>query len=169
MHVELYSEKYHEEAVTLILDIQNNEAKIGLSLEEQPDLLHIDASYREKGGAFWLALEKGEMIGTLGLMRKEQQCAVMKKLFVKKEFRSQKVGAALYKELLAFAKETGIRHILLDTPSVAHASHRFLKKPGSAAFPLHSCPFPIPIRTETACCICLSCNHTCRKTPHIIF
>ena len=84
MHVELYSEKYHEEAVALILDIQNNEAKIGLSLEEQPDLLHIDASYREKGGAFWLALEKGEVIGTLGLMRKEQQCAVMKKFFVKK-------------------------------------------------------------------------------------
>lgn len=93
MHVELYSEKYHEEAVALILDIQNNEAKIGLSLEEQPDLLHIDASYREKGGAFWLALEKGDVIGTLGLMRKEQQCAVMKKFFVKKGFRSQKVGA----------------------------------------------------------------------------
>ena len=37
------------------------------------------------------------------------------KVLCKKEFRSQKVGAALYKELLAFAKETGIRHILLDS------------------------------------------------------
>lgn len=34
MHVELYSKKYHEETVALILNIQNNEAKIGLSLEE---------------------------------------------------------------------------------------------------------------------------------------
>lgn len=142
MHVELYSEKYHEETVALILNIQNNEAKIGLSLEEQPDLLHIDASYREKGGAFWLALEKGEVIGTLGLMRKEQQCAVMKKFFVKKEFRSQKVGAALYKELLAFAKETGIRHILLDTPSVAHASHRFYEKAGFRRIAAAQLPIP---------------------------
>lgn len=75
-------------------------------------------------------------------MRKEQQCAVMKKFFVKKEFRSQKVGAALYKELLAFAKETGIRHILLDTPSVAHASHRFYEKAGFRRISAAQLPIP---------------------------
>jgi len=38
-------------------------------------------------------------------MLKEKNCAVMKKFFVKKEFRSKKVGLALYKKLLEFAKE----------------------------------------------------------------
>lgn len=85
LQIETYSEKYKDEMISLILDIQNNEAKIDLSLEEQPDLLDI---------------------------------------------RSQKIGLALYQELLQFAKAAGVLHIILDTPSVAHASHRFYEKAG---------------------------------------
>ena len=36
----------------------------------------------------------------------------------------------LYNELLAFAKEHCIKHIILDTPSVANASHRFYERAG---------------------------------------
>lgn len=45
----------------------------------------------------------------------------MKKFFVKKEFRSQKIGLALYNMLIEYAKEKYIEHIILDTPSVAAA------------------------------------------------
>ena len=38
MQIETYSGKYDDEIISLILDIQNNESKINLSLEEQPDL-----------------------------------------------------------------------------------------------------------------------------------
>ena len=41
----------------------------------------------------------------------------------KKEFRLQKVGLALYKKLLEFAKVAGVHYIILDTPSVALVSH----------------------------------------------
>ena len=41
MQIETYSGKYDDEIISLILDIQNNESKINLSLEEQPDLLTI--------------------------------------------------------------------------------------------------------------------------------
>ena len=41
MKIETYSGKYDEQIVSLILNIQNNEAKIGLPLQEQPDLLDI--------------------------------------------------------------------------------------------------------------------------------
>ena len=51
----------------------------------------------------------------------------MKKFFVKKEFRSQKIGLALYNMLIEYAKEKYIEHIILDTPSVAAASHRFYR------------------------------------------
>lgn len=99
MKVEAYSGKYDGEIISLILDIQNNEAKIGLPLSEQPDLLDISRSYRQNGGEFWIALSEGQVVGTIGLMMKERHCAVLKKFFVKKEYRSQKVGLALYKEL----------------------------------------------------------------------
>ena len=142
MQIETYHGSYTDEIQALILDIQNNEAKIGLSLQEQPDLLDIHSSYQQGGGEFWVALSDGKVVGPLGLMRREQQCAIMKKFFVKKEFRAQKVGLALYQKLLAFAKETGVRHMILDTPSVAHASHRFYEKAGFRKISKEELPVP---------------------------
>lgn len=40
-----------------------------------------------------------------GKYDKQNKCAVMKKFFVKKEFRSQKIGLALYNMLIEYAKE----------------------------------------------------------------
>lgn len=130
MDIETYSGTYDEDIISLILGIQNGEAGINLSLEEQPDLLDIRKNYQENGGEFWIALSEGQLIGTIGLMMKERQCATMKKFFVKKEFRSRKVGLALYHELIKFAKASDVRHIILDTPSVAKASHKFYEKAG---------------------------------------
>lgn len=130
LHIEIYSGKFDDDIISLILSIQNNEAKINLPLEEQPDLLDIRLYYQKNGGEFWIALSDGKVIGTIGLMLKEQNCAVMKKFFVKKEFRSQKIGLALYNELLKFAKHAGVQHIILDTPSVAYASHKFYENAG---------------------------------------
>lgn len=128
--IETYNEKYDDEIISLILDIQNNESKINLSLEEQPDLKDIRNCYQKDGGEFLIAIKNGEVIGTIDLMIKEDNCAVMKKFFVKAEYRSQKVGLALYKKLLEYAVKMGVKHILLDTPSVAKASHKFYEKAG---------------------------------------
>ncbi len=78
MIIEAYSGKYDSEIISLILDIQNNEAQIGLPLSEQPDLLDISRSYRQNGGEFWIALSEGKVVGTIGLMMKERHCAVLK-------------------------------------------------------------------------------------------
>lgn len=130
MHIEEYSGRYDEEIISLILGIQNDEARIDLPLSQQPDLLDIDRCYHQSGGGFWLAMIDGNVVGTIGLMVKERGCAVMKKFFVKKEFRSQKIGLALYNELLGYARHIGIRYIILDTPAVAEASHRFYERAG---------------------------------------
>lgn len=94
MEIKTYFGEYDDEIISLILDIQNKESKINLSLQEQPDLLDIRHAYQDKGGQFWLALSRG-------------------------------VGMALYQELLTFAKAQNVKHIILDTPSVARAAHRF--------------------------------------------
>ncbi len=142
MKIETYSGKFDDEIISLILSIQNGEAKIGLSLQEQPDLLDIHQSYQQPGGEFWLALSDGRVIGTIGLMLKEKHCAVMKKFFVKKEFRSQKVGLSLYSELLKYAVDKDVHYIILDTPAVAHASHRFYEKAGFYKISREELPVP---------------------------
>ncbi len=142
MQIETYHGEHDDEIISLILDIQNNEAKINLSLAEQPDLLDISRCYQQDGGEFWLALSDGHVVGTLGLMRKEQDCAVMKKFFVRQDFRSRRVGLALYRELLRHAERTDVRHIILDTPSVAHASHRFYETAGFRKITKNELPIP---------------------------
>lgn len=64
------------------------------------------------------------------MILRENNCAVMKKFFVDSAYRSQKVGLALYKKLLAFAISMEVHHIILDTPSVATASHKFYENAG---------------------------------------
>ncbi len=129
MEIETYRGKYDEEIISLILGIQNGEAGIGLSLEEQPDLTDI-ARYYQRSGEFWTALDNGKLVGTVGIMLRENNCAVMKKFFVDAEYRRKGVGAALYGKLLDYAKAAGVKHIILDTPSVARASHRFYENAG---------------------------------------
>ena len=50
MQIITYQEKYKQQVIDLILHIQNYEAKITLSLEEQPDLLDIPTCYEKDGG-----------------------------------------------------------------------------------------------------------------------
>lgn len=142
LKIETYRGEHDKEIISLILSIQNDEAKIGLTLEEQPDLLDIHRSYQQSGGEFWIALSDDEVIGTIGLMLKEDHCAILKKFFVKKEFRSRKIGLSLYDALLEYAVSKGIHHIILDTPAVAHASHRFYERAGFSKITAEALPVP---------------------------
>lgn len=140
--IEPYSGQYDDQIIDLILGIQNDEAGIGLYLDEQPDLKNIQDAYQQDGGEFWLALEDDRVIGTIGLMLKGNECAVLKKFFVDKSYRSKKIGLAMYQRLLAFAEENGIKHIILDTPSIAVASHRFYERSGFRKITREELPVP---------------------------
>lgn len=142
MEIITYQDRYWRKAIDLILGIQNEEAGIGLSLEEQPDLLDIPQSYQAPGGQFWLAIEDDAVVGTLALMNKGQGRGVLKKFFVRKDHRNKRVGYRLYQRLLEFAGEKGLTTILLDTPSVAEASHRFYERAGFRRIGKAELPFP---------------------------
>ena len=130
IEIKTYSGTHDKEIISFILGIQNREAKINLSLEEQPDLKDISASYQKTGGEFWLAYDNNHVIGTIGLLYKDNNCGILKKFFVFSLYRSQKIGLKLYQKLLMFAQEKGVKHIILDTPSVAVVSHRFYERAG---------------------------------------
>ena len=125
----------------MILHIQNDEAKINLSIEEQPDLLDIPKYYEENGGAFFVAVDNDEVIGTIALMNYKTGNGVLKKFFVKKQYRKKGVGKSLYSSLLDFAKEQNYHTVLLDTPSIAQASHRFYEKSGFKRIDKNNLPF----------------------------
>lgn len=50
--VQLYSPEYQEQVINLILDIQQNEFDVPITIEEQPDLLTIPDFYQKGKGNF---------------------------------------------------------------------------------------------------------------------
>lgn len=141
MDIITYAEKYKGQIIDLILQIQNEEAKIGLGLDEQPDLCNIPDSYEKAGGEFWVAVEHEQVIGTIALMNKGNGNGVLKKFFVRQNWRNKKIGYELYQHLLEFAKQNKIKQILLDTPSVAQASHKFYERAGFKKITRQELPF----------------------------
>lgn len=113
-----------------VLGIQNGEFNLGFAPHEQPDLLNLGQFYT--GGGFWVAKEADELVGTLGLQRLDAHTAILRKLFVRKEWRGTpaRVAQRLFEHLLPVARQLGFRAIYLDTPAVATASHRFYERNG---------------------------------------
>lgn len=112
------------------LNIQNNEFKLNLKAEEQPDLLAPLSFY--SGGGFWIAKGGSEIVGSIGLQKLNIEIGIMRKFFVKKELRGVFPGVAtlLFHQFLQQAKDLKLKNIFLDTPGVAIASHRFYEKNG---------------------------------------
>jgi GNAT superfamily N-acetyltransferase len=137
-----YRNAYQTEVVDLILDIQNVEFNLGISLDDQSDLLDIDACYTASGGGFWLVVEEtGRVIGTIGLQLKSG-IGIMKKFFVAKAFRGADSGCAtmLFNTLLNHARSQDIETIVLDTPATATRSHMFYTRKGFRQIEVHDVP-----------------------------
>ena len=141
MEIVSYQEKYKQQIIHLILHIQNDEAKINLPIEEQPDLLDIPSNYEKNGGRFFVAVDGEDVVGTFAFMNYGNGNAVLKKFFVRADWRGKKVGLALYQTVIRYLKEHGYKQALLDTPSVAVDSHHFYEKAGFRKIDKSEMPF----------------------------
>lgn len=131
MEIKMYENKYKNQVIALILYLQNFDNRVDLSLEEQPDMNDIPSYYLKDGGGFWIAVnENDDVVGTLGLMKKYNQCGVLKKFFVAPEYRGREKGVSggLFNELITHAKKCNLTQIVLDTPSACHRAHGFYHK-----------------------------------------
>lgn len=123
-----YSGGRDREIREMVLRIQNEETGLDLSLDDQPDLYDIGQAY--KGGGFWVALARGQIVGSIGLMPFGDR-GVLKKFFIEAGFRGAAGPAkALFACVLEESHRLGLREIFLDTPAVAHRSHAFYRKQG---------------------------------------
>lgn len=142
MEILLYQDQYKQQIIDLILYIQNKEANIGLTIEEQPDLLDIPEYYEKNGGSFWIAIENDEVIGTIAFMNYSNGNAVLKKFFVRSDYRHKKIGYVLYQTAIDRLKLCNYKQVLLDTPSTAKDSHRFYERAGFKRIAKEELPFP---------------------------
>ncbi|MEO4005329.1 GNAT family N-acetyltransferase [Flavobacterium sp. CAU 1735] len=122
--------EYSTAAIDLILSIQQKEFNVPITIEDQPDLLQIEAFYYQGGGAFWGAFHNGELLGTIALIKYADQEGAIRKMFVKKEFRGKEYGIAqqLLDILIAYCRKNGIQHLYLGTITILEAALRFYEK-----------------------------------------
>lgn len=132
MKIQTYIEADRKEIIALVLHCQNDGTRPFVSVNDQPELLHIKEKYIDKGGNFWVAKDQGKVVGSIGLMVCGNSLAILKKFFVYEPYRGNPhyLGRKLYETLLNFAKENGIKRIILDTPKNTDRAHKFYEKAG---------------------------------------
>ena len=125
-----YSKEYKNDVIDLILDIQQNEFKIPISREDQPDLNDIPTFYQSGNGNFWIALCNGRVVGTISLIDIGNHQGALRKMFVKSTFRGLGYNTAklLLLQLITWAREHNVHDIYLGTTEKFLAAHRFYEK-----------------------------------------
>jgi DNA-binding MarR family transcriptional regulator len=133
IEIKLFEEKYQPQMENMVLTIQNEEFNLGLTAERQPDLHNLKAFYNDKGNWLWIAVNgNDEVVGSIGLEKLNAQQAVLRKMFIKKDYRGKILDLAskLFEILLQEAHQNHFKEIWLDTPLVTHAAHRFYERNG---------------------------------------
>lgn len=130
LEIKTINNTYSESIIDLILNIQQKEFNVPITIEDQPDLMQIEEFYIASGGNFWGAFINGELVGTIALVKFDENAAAIRKMFVKKEFRGKEYNIAqqLLEVLIAYCYENGIEEVYLGTVSILKAALRFYER-----------------------------------------
>lgn len=147
MRIEAYTVKYKADVAELIINIQNNEFNLPVTLNDQPDLLDIERYYLQKSGNFWIAIEDEKLIGTIALIDIDNGQCALRKMFVHKDHRGKEkgVGQLLLNMLFDWCKQKKIDEIYLGTVEQLYAAKRFYVKNGFEQINKEALPLSFPV------------------------
>lgn len=122
-----YDKKYEQEVIDLILNIQQNEFNVPITIEEQPDLRDVAHVYQTNKGNFWIALdEKTEaVVGTIALIDGQKGLGAIRKMFVRADTRGSGIAQKLLDELLEWAQKHEFSELMLGTIERLVAARKF--------------------------------------------
>jgi RimJ/RimL family protein N-acetyltransferase len=126
----------------MIVGIQRDEFGFDITLDDQPDLsapdlFQEDGFYRSGNGAFWVAVDGAEVVGSIALRDCGHGIGALRKMFVAASHRGERpvgppLAATLLSTLVAHARANGFDRIVLGTTDRFAAAHRFYEKQGFA-------------------------------------
>ncbi len=130
LKIKTLNNTYSESVIDLVLNIQQKEFNVPITIEDQPDLMQIEEFYVASGGNFWGAFINGELVGTIALVKFNENAAAIRKMFVKKEFRGKEhnIAQQLLEVLITYCHENGIQGVYLGTVSILKAALRFYER-----------------------------------------
>lgn len=124
-----YSDKFKAQTISFIFDILENEfghhSKSG-----RPDLHNISNYYQKNGGNFWLAVDNGNVVGTIALSNYGDKNGFLERFYVKKDLRKHGIGRKLFYDLMEFAHINKFENIFLSTWDGTNDAQNFYNKNG---------------------------------------
>jgi GNAT superfamily N-acetyltransferase len=147
LEIHVYADTYKHEVIDLILNIQQREFNIPISIEAQPDLNEISNFYQIRNGNFWVAVIDSCVIGTIGLLDIGNSKGALRKMFVAQQYRGKRytVGQALLNTLFDWAGKNNFTEIFLGTTEKFIAAQKFYIKNGFKEIQKKSLPVAFPV------------------------
>ena len=129
-----YTEKYAKEVYDFVYNTMSEELDVNNSILDMitEDLKDIQKNYLDKNGCFWLALndETDEVIGTIAIVEIKKGISQLKRFYVKKEYRHQKIGYKLYNLAEQYAIVQCFKEIYLVSGKELASAHKFYERNG---------------------------------------
>jgi GNAT superfamily N-acetyltransferase len=76
------------------------------------DVRDIGGHYLEPGGAFWVLVDGGRVVGTVGVLPQPDRAGEIKRLYLLPGYRGRGYGRALIDHVLAWARARGCRAVV---------------------------------------------------------
>lgn len=131
--IKIFEEKYASQTAELVLQIQQIEFQVPITLAEQPDLQHVAQFFQKGKGNFWVAVAPDDqVVGTVGMIDCGGDLACLRKMFVRSDFRGREFGVAqkLLESFEQWAAENGFEKIQLGTIERLAAAIKFYRRNG---------------------------------------
>ncbi|OGW82171.1 MAG: hypothetical protein A3G33_10620 [Omnitrophica bacterium RIFCSPLOWO2_12_FULL_44_17] len=124
-------EKQHVESVrSLIEGVLSKEFPAEHQAYPPNDLMDILDSYGKLGEAFFVALDHGTVVGTVGIKKDDDRTALLRRLFVLPEYRGKKLGEKLVERAIDFCHEVGYDELIFKTTSTMKNANRLCEHVG---------------------------------------
>ena len=128
-----------EKVLKLVQEVLN---LYGLNLnpdDEDLDITNIPKYYSENNGDFEVIEFKGEIIGSYGIYKIDDETCELRKMYLKKEFQGLGLGNIMLENSLRLAMNLNYKKIILQTNSVLYKAIKLYKKYGFEEFEEEVC------------------------------
>jgi len=123
-----------EQISSLIFNIWLNEYRFDINKEDYPDLKQIQKYYTDSGGLFLVALDRGQIIGTIACDKLDHKHYVLKRMFVSQNHRrkgcAQSLLDALFQRVVYAKEQYDVSFVLSTKADQAIAAKKFYIKNG---------------------------------------
>jgi len=126
--------RYNEGEEPVIVDLVNKimTEEFGADVAAYPtgDIENIAKSYGALGEAFFVAVDKDKIVGTVAIKKEEDRVALLRRLFVDPLYRQRKIGLELVDCALRFCHEVGYSEVVFRTTSRMEKAIALCQKKG---------------------------------------